>query len=387
VTRPTQVYCILSYKGPLATINACQESSDPHTPSPITKLYLTIVPWYGRLIHDPMVMPMQKTQNPAELDTASTNLAKKLRHNVDLALFERRVITRFAQLEVPDGSRDGLTPNRRTTFNNEMKGPDFSNMEPISAEETRLVEQIAQIPAFPVGAGAQNPLTHWNILMAENNTQGGVILAANNTKLAQFVFAAHGAPTAVEVVTAMHAMATKLGRRPATVGVERAPLVLRMQFLFMHRPDPILGVALVKKNPPPDAAPVSADERRMVEAVADHPPFPALPNGMTPMGTWHFLPKPGTRGVLVQMLNQSVIHRFDIKEEGKPTALELGHAMLEVVTKMKRRPSMIGVYDAQCCGRLQFLFMKGRKGGGDGPRRPDPVLRVVKIDLQMKGDK
>lgn len=252
VSHPKQVYCVLGTKAPLG---AQVMGKTPRPP----KFYLTLVPWYGRLVHDPFIIA---TKGPNQVEIASEQVAKELIANVKLAQAEGRVVTRLAQLEVPGGSKEGL-PYQVPAF---MKGggaaqpkPDFSKMEPATEEERCLVENVADFPLFPPGAnGKPTPMGAWNFIRqgeteADNPNHIVVIVAANGSKLNEFKTESLS-PTPVEIMKAMLGIVSKLKMRPFIMGIDDPLCCARLQFLLQGIKIRVVQVNVTRKKGPPPGA-------------------------------------------------------------------------------------------------------------------------------------
>eukprot|EP00339_Tiarina_fusa_P021996 CAMPEP_0117080244 /NCGR_PEP_ID=MMETSP0472-20121206/56625_1 /TAXON_ID=693140 ORGANISM="Tiarina fusus, Strain LIS" /NCGR_SAMPLE_ID=MMETSP0472 /ASSEMBLY_ACC=CAM_ASM_000603 /LENGTH=632 /DNA_ID=CAMNT_0004807821 /DNA_START=16 /DNA_END=1914 /DNA_ORIENTATION=+ len=243
-----QVYCVLGIKVPLG---AQVMGKMPRPP----KFELTLVPWYGRLVHDPLLMT---TTGSNQIEVASPQLAKELVDTVQLAAAEGRVVSRLAQLEVPGGSKEGLPykPNMRGGGGVLMSGsnssnssninrppgatnqppPDFSKMEPATQEERILIDNLADFDVFPPGPdGKQTPMGIWNFIRQgeteqDNPKRLAFVLAANGSKITDYATECL-APTPVELLKVMLSVVTKLQKRPAVIGIDDPKCCLRLQFL------------------------------------------------------------------------------------------------------------------------------------------------------------
>lgn len=233
-----QVYCVLGFVTPLA---AQMVNKFPRPP----KMNLTLLPWFGRLVHDPVI---RTTTNSNQVELASPELAMKLVEATKLAEEERRIIDRLTQLEVPDGSKEGL-PFIMPTFpvqggppgspGGGMPGlPPGMKMEPATEEERCLVENLTDFEPFPTGPNGQpsGPIANWNFIRAggtdaENPQHRAVVLTGDGKQLAQFQ-TAKIVPNAVEILKTMLTCCTKVKKRPNIMGIDHPLTCARLGFLM-----------------------------------------------------------------------------------------------------------------------------------------------------------
>jgi signal recognition particle subunit SEC65 len=80
---------------------------------------LTMVPWYGRLVYDGVIIPAHGRPGPPEI--ADDALAKKLKKSVKLARKEGRVVEKLAQLESPDAEASIPKAARNVEFERQQE--------------------------------------------------------------------------------------------------------------------------------------------------------------------------------------------------------------------------------------------------------------------------
>lgn len=216
VSSPRQVYNVLGYKAPLGA-----QGKFPRPP----KFYLTLLPWFGRLIHDPMLVT---TTGSNQVELASPKLAMELVAACKLAKEEGRVIHRLAQLEVTNGSKEGLPyqPPRIKPIH------DFSKMSPATTEERTMVENMSDYESMP----DKQPESCWNIIRQgvteeENPNHTVVIINGRGEKLSEFK-SLNIIPTAEETLKVLVSVCKKQNQRPRLIGIDVPALSSRFQYLL-----------------------------------------------------------------------------------------------------------------------------------------------------------
>jgi len=252
VTNPRQVYCVLGFQKPLGALGRF-----PRPP----KVQLTLLPWYGRLVHDPM---LASTTGTNQMELASPQMAGFLAQSVKLAVQEQRVIYRLRQLEVKGGSRVGVpyvppvytppppgqTANKNTANNATQQ--DYSKQKPATEQERAAVENLTEfdpiLPQPQLLQQEQNPLGVWNFIRhdlvsaAQPNKEGDtntekpvtnsvMVLNARGQKIYDFTLS-HPEPEALEILKAALLLCTKIGKRPLMFGVDDGKVANRLQFLL-----------------------------------------------------------------------------------------------------------------------------------------------------------
>mmetsp|Transcript_21302 Transcript_21302/g.32802 ORF Transcript_21302/g.32802 Transcript_21302/m.32802 type:complete len:597 (+) Transcript_21302:89-1879(+) len=234
-----------------------------HFPRP-PKFRITLLPWYGRIFHD---IHISTTTGNAKPEVASEELFAQLRKNVAAAVQEGRVISRFAQLEVSDGSKDGLVFGTQVTRNSGQQAPGqqqqqggqpgmptgppnpaeyFKDQKPATQEEQGLIDDVTMMEAFPMpqkpAPGTQptdeQKLAIWNFIRAgetkeSNPDNAGVILTSGGKAIGNFKMSGETSePSSVDILKAMMGLAAKIGKRPAFMGVDHPETAKRLQFLL-----------------------------------------------------------------------------------------------------------------------------------------------------------
>ena len=225
VSNPRQVYNVLGYKAPLGA-----QGKFPRPP----KFYLTLLPWYGRLIHDPMLMTTTGTN---QVELASPQLAMELINSCKLAKEEGRVVDRLAQLEVEGGSKVGLpfqpfVPDQVKDF---MAIEKAKATAPATDKERDLVDNLADFESMPEGDKAST----WTVMRLqvteELNPNHTVVIFNNSGKKLHEFKSKDLIPTSEEVLKAILTVCSSgetNHKRPRLIGVDVPPLAMRLKFLF-----------------------------------------------------------------------------------------------------------------------------------------------------------
>jgi len=388
------VYLVLGLRVPLGIQLAAKSPRPP-------KFRLTLLPWYGRIFHD---FAITTTTASGKVEMASPELTKKLMNSIKLAEEQGRVIERFAQLEVPGGSSEGIPfpqqcppqkgPTPRTQTAAPVNQPPIQQ-EPASEAELKLMDNVVDFEPFTLVNESGGPSTPeeklgvWNFIRRgrtekENPLHECMVINANGQGLGNYKIEGVE-PTTIEILKTMLGIAAKAGKRPSIIGVDDPKCAARLQFLFKEtrgtRVVPI-NVRVQTQNPqqqPPNHSqavapqePASEVEHKLMLNVVKIDAFtlrniPAQQH--TPqekMGVWNFIRKgeteeenPSHEGVIVNANGQSI---GNFTTEGvQPTAAEILKAMLGIAIRAGKRPAIMGIDDPKCAARLQFLF-KGSKG-------------------------
>mmetsp|Transcript_5954 Transcript_5954/g.14105 ORF Transcript_5954/g.14105 Transcript_5954/m.14105 type:complete len:528 (-) Transcript_5954:115-1698(-) len=204
--NPRQVYAVLGFKMPLGA-----QGQFPRPP----KFFLTLLPWYGRIIHDPMIMT---TTGNNGVELASPNKAAELVAACKLAAQEGRVVNRLAQLEVKGGSKVGVP---YLPFNT----PPPVKMDPATEKERGMVDTLADYKS----AADKQPASAWNFIRSGNGNQV-MLINGKGAKLGEFLAGAPE-PTHLEILESLLVVCQEKKERPRIVGVDTPSAVARLQFL------------------------------------------------------------------------------------------------------------------------------------------------------------
>ncbi|CAJ1954602.1 unnamed protein product [Cylindrotheca closterium] len=202
-----QVYSILGLKVPLGA-----QGQFPRPP----KFFLTLLPWYGRIIHDPMIMT---TTGGNQVELANPQLAVDLVTACKAATQEGRVVSRLAQLEVEGGSKEGLPYH---PFNK----PPPTKMDPATEKERGFVDSLADYTS----AADKQPTSAWNFIRSGRDNNEVIIINGKGAKLGAFL-AGGPEPTHMEILESLLVVCQEKKERPRIVGVDTPSAVTRLQFL------------------------------------------------------------------------------------------------------------------------------------------------------------
>mmetsp|Transcript_20395 Transcript_20395/g.30269 ORF Transcript_20395/g.30269 Transcript_20395/m.30269 type:complete len:582 (+) Transcript_20395:39-1784(+) len=222
VNNLRQVYCVVGYQKPLGALLGNQMPRPP-------KVQLTLLPWYGRIIHDTLV---SSTSGTNQIELASPPLARQLAASCQAAISEGRIIYRLAQLEVENGSTEGV-PFEKPVFTpppqqQQQPPPDFSKEPTATQEERGAVENLTELTAFH----PKTPLSAWNIVRLPNNNKPMInILQGQGQKLHEVELTSDY--TALFILkTVLTLSVSKLnGHRPLMIGVDDVIVCQRLRFL------------------------------------------------------------------------------------------------------------------------------------------------------------
>jgi hypothetical protein len=184
----------------------------------------TLIPWYGRLLYDGVVMPAHGMRIPQQ---ASPVLAEKLQAAVDTAVNGGRVISQLRDTQrVPsvDPAHPRLVPNR----------------DPPTEEEGRYMEQLAALPA-PVQASMENNFDEvkpwsWTFRRMgyteeENPNHMGMVIRGIGDVLGPFSCSAL-APTSVDILRSTVTYSRQLNRQPSVLSIDERVCCERLKFLL-----------------------------------------------------------------------------------------------------------------------------------------------------------
>jgi hypothetical protein len=232
VDNTRQVYCVLGFKMPLGA-----QGKFPRPP----KFRLTLLPWHGRLIHDPMLMT---TTGNNQVELATPQLAAELVTACKLAQHEGRVISRLAQLEVEGGSKEGLP--YRPFVKEPMK------MDPATEEERVLMDNLTDFESAP----DKQPTSVWNFIRSgiteENNPKHNcLIINGKGAKLGEFQSAALE-PSSTEILKALLSVCAENKLRPRVLGLDNPSAIARLRFLLVGVKNLALAQVNVTRKPKTD---------------------------------------------------------------------------------------------------------------------------------------
>ena len=247
VTNPRVVYAVVGLQMPLA-VQVMRSAQCPRPP----KVNLTLLPWFGRIVFDPVV----STTVPGRFEVSTPEQAAALVRAVHVAEVEGRVISRFAQLEVEKGSREGV-PFKPFKIIVQVKQEAANDAELALIDNVHDFEAMELTPQEP--NGHPHPMAAWNFIRKGNTEEENpdhevLILSANGSQLETFKIKGLE-PTAVEILKKMLAVSVKAGKRPAIIGIDEPKCCARLQFLLKDMKDiRVLGINVTRKmnpNPPP----------------------------------------------------------------------------------------------------------------------------------------
>ena len=257
------VYCVAGLKLPLA-VQILQQTKVPRPP----KFNLTLLPWYGRLVHDPFLSTT--APDGGRIEVASPQKTQELMRAVQIATAERRVVYRLRQAEVEGGSACKGIPfvpfqelNQASAAPEEAPKP--KEQGPATEEERGLIDDVAMYEAHPLQPPGPNghppPLAAWNFIRKgaseeDNPDHALLVVAANGQQIDAFQCQAND-PTAAEILKKMLGIAAKgvggqaetVGKRPSVVGVDCRETVERLQFLLKDTKDIRVVLIQVTRRP------------------------------------------------------------------------------------------------------------------------------------------
>jgi len=247
------------------------------------KLNLTLVPWYGRIVHDPMIVTTSGTN---QVELASPKVAAELKESVALAKEEGRILDRFYQLDVEGGSKEGLSivpvppmfppgaggpPGMMGPGGGPMmgpggpmgppgmmqRGPPPPPQDPATSEERSLIDNLMDFTPWPCGPQGQptTPAAAWNFIrkgqtLEDNPDLEGVVVTANGQTLSPLKLSSIE-PSTVDILKTLLSICVKMGQRPNIVGVDDQKCCLRLQFLLKDVQNlRVLGLNVTRKAKP-----------------------------------------------------------------------------------------------------------------------------------------
>jgi len=265
------VYCVAGLKLPLA-VQIMQQTKVPRPP----KFNLTLLPWHGRLVHDPFI---STTTNGDRIEVATPQKTQELMRAVQIATAEKRIISRLNQLEVEGGSTDGLpfvpfqelnqASNEANANDPAPEPPQRKEQEPATEEERALIDNVADFephPLQPPGPGGHPPpLAAWNFIRKgeteeDNPDHDMMVVAANGQQIDTFQSKAID-PTAAEILKQMLGIAARgvggnkdtVGKRPTILGSDCRATVERLTFLLKDSKDiRVVGIQVTRRKRGPD---------------------------------------------------------------------------------------------------------------------------------------
>mgnify|MGYP005843175123 CR=1 FL=1 len=217
---------------------------------------LTMIPWYGRLVYDGVVMPSKNGESP---DIADDELAKKLRKNVKLAKLEKRVVEKLAELECLDA--EGSVPMPSTSGDRIDEGSQLiskTTKEPTPLEK-ELLEKLAkcQISDDMESAWCMRRMGYTGL---ENPSHRGMIITGNGAPLVSFTCRALVPEPADIFVALMDGSSAVDGKLPAVVLVDDLKCSKRVEYLLRQHTevDNALHQIKVYYYPPPTSEETAA---------------------------------------------------------------------------------------------------------------------------------
>lgn len=186
---------------------------------------VTMIPFYGRLVYDGVVVPADGFAGMPAL--ADSRTATKLKNKVQEAKRQGRVIQRLRQLEVEGGSDEGI-PSQGGA-----KRVNIENQPPATAQEASLVKRFKGIrDVLPQG----HPGGLWVFRRCgytkQDNPDRRIIIMAQGYPVGAFQ-CARLEPTATEILQEAIKAAEQAGnKRPATLMVDDYVCFQRVKFLL-----------------------------------------------------------------------------------------------------------------------------------------------------------
>ncbi|KAL7526523.1 hypothetical protein ACHAWF_001804 [Thalassiosira exigua] len=203
------------------------------------RYFITMIPWYGRLVFDGLICPAGSDGNPARFpQTPSAGKAAKLRESIRLAKEEGRVISRLAQLEVPGGSMDGAGPIDYSPLKaaGEMEEEEEEQQDEPSEKEKEYLDCLKALQPMPAAvAGPDGQRARWTFrrqgYSEEENPDYSVLVLAHDTRLGGFQCQALK-PTSEEILGVLTTFSEKAKYRPKLINIDEKKCCKRMEFLL-----------------------------------------------------------------------------------------------------------------------------------------------------------
>ena len=232
--NPRAVYQVLGLTQPLGTMIQRRYQGC------IVKMRLTMIPWYGRLVYDGVVSPVDCVGELGGPQIANTRRAQRLREAVRLAKEEGRVVARLAQLEVPGGSRvgiDGKDPSLTATQTSSSSSSPPPQEREATPEEQRLVEAFSVIPHVPPSTGSGSwTFRRFAYTEEENPNHIGMIYQAEPTVAMSGVVGPFTCsalePSSVDILSSLVKYSRSGGFRPRHIAIDDQPCSERVKFLL-----------------------------------------------------------------------------------------------------------------------------------------------------------
>ena len=185
---------------------------------------MTLIPWYGRLVYDGVVVPAGPFGIP--IREASADLLVKLQAAVQTAIAEGRVVERLLELEVPGGSLEGVTPGRTPN----QTRPSEEEQPPATGLGKKLVRKVSDYPPMSsddkwvfrrVGYDEMSNPDHIGVVMV----RGDAIGAFQSSSLQ---------PRAEDILRSLIMIARKFGKgkRPTEILVDERSCCQCLRFLL-----------------------------------------------------------------------------------------------------------------------------------------------------------
>ena len=270
------VYCVAGLKLPLA-VQIMQQTKVPRPP----KFNLTLLPWYGRLVHGPFLSTT--APDGGRIEVATPQKTQELMRAVQIATAEKRVIYRLRQAELVEGGSvcKGIPFVPFQELNKASapeEQPKPKEQEPATEEERGLIDDMSMYEPHklqpPGPNGHPPPLAAWNFIRKgeseeDNPDHDMLVVAANGQQIDAFQCHDND-PTAAEILKKMLGIAAKgvggqaatVGKRPSIVGVDCRETVERLQFLLKDTKDiRVVGIQVTRRPKGADGQPVEPKQK------------------------------------------------------------------------------------------------------------------------------
>lgn len=209
--------------------NALYPMVSRHGPTRPLLFAATLIPWYGRLLYDGVVMPAYNLRMPKQ---ASPALADKLQESVRAAVEEGRVITRLRDTQgITDPAMAPAPP-----------APVQPNRDPPTREERRYMNQLADLPGPVEMEGDFEVVKPWawtfrrgGYTEEENPTHSGFIIAAAGFIIGPFDCSAL-APSSVDILQNTVNYARQFNRQPKVLSIDERVCCDRLKFILQDTP-------------------------------------------------------------------------------------------------------------------------------------------------------
>jgi len=243
--NPRQVYVVVGFQAPLIAV-AGGNQKFPRPP----KFHLTLLPWFGVLIHDTFLCTTTGTN---QVELSSPQLAPQLIELTKRAVAEGRVITSLNQLRAvnpPNLQGVPFVPPAAL-----VKQVQMAQQPPMTDGEKAVADKISKITNI---IGPPNGL--WNFIrpptMDNSSKSSFIILNAKGEQMDTFKprddLKPDELPQSVleQVVLLTEKNSTDKQERPAAIGVDDATMCQRLQFICQNIPNLRILMLNVKPGNP-----------------------------------------------------------------------------------------------------------------------------------------